>query len=127
MRIARLDLEAFGPFTDRSLDFSGGSPGGFHLIYGKNAAGKSSALRAVSDLLFGIPLKSKDDHVHPYQALRIRALIENPAKRSEMGIRGKEIAAERYSWSRVSRRMVEVYRTALEDHQNGGVEPGKNA
>jgi uncharacterized protein YhaN len=45
-------------------------------VYGKNAAGKSSALRAVSDLLFGIPLKSSDDHVHPYPALRIRALLE---------------------------------------------------
>lgn len=78
MRIVRLDLVAFGPFSDRSLDFSGGFPGGLHLIYGKNAVGKSSALRAVSDLLFGIPSKSNDDHVHPYQALRIRALLENP-------------------------------------------------
>ncbi|HWA78249.1 MAG TPA: AAA family ATPase [Polyangiaceae bacterium] len=77
MRIARLDLAAFGPFTERSLDFGGGAPGGLHLIYGKNAAGKSSALRAVSDLLFGIPSKSSDDHVHPYQALRIRALLSN--------------------------------------------------
>lgn len=77
MRIRRLDLAAFGPFSERSLDFSGGAPGGLHLLYGKNAAGKSSALRAVSDLLFGIPAKSGDDHVHPYQALRIRALLES--------------------------------------------------
>lgn len=76
MRIARLDLVAFGPFSERSLDLSGGMPGGLHLVYGKNAAGKSSALRAVTDLLFGIPPKSNDDHVHPYQSLRIRALLE---------------------------------------------------
>lgn len=77
MRIARLDLAAFGPFSERSLSFEGGAPGGLHLVYGKNAAGKSSALRAISDLLFGIPTKSSDDHVHPYQALRIRALLES--------------------------------------------------
>jgi uncharacterized protein YhaN len=70
-------LAAFGPFSDRSLDFGGGAPGGLHLVYGRNAAGKSSALRAVADLLFGIPSKSSDDHVHPYQALRIRALLED--------------------------------------------------
>jgi uncharacterized protein YhaN len=34
-------------------------------------------LRAVADLLFGVPAKSNDDHIHPYQALRIRALLEN--------------------------------------------------
>ena len=77
MRIARLELAAFGPFTDRVLDLSGGAPAGLHLIYGRNAAGKSSALRAVSDLLFGIPAKSGDDHVHPYAALRVRALLES--------------------------------------------------
>ncbi len=67
----------FRPFTDRSLDFSGGAPGGLHVVYGKNAAGKSTALRAISDLLFGIPVKSSDDHVHPYQALRVRATLSN--------------------------------------------------
>jgi uncharacterized protein YhaN len=77
LRILRLDLAAFGPFSERSLELAGGAPGGLHLVYGKNAAGKSSALRAVSDLLFGIPAKSSDDHVHPYQALRIRALLES--------------------------------------------------
>ena len=77
MRLVRLDLAAFGPFTDRSLDFSGGAPGGLHVVYGKNAAGKSTALRAISDLLFGIPVKSSDDHVHPYQQLRVRATLAN--------------------------------------------------
>lgn len=77
MRIAKLDLLAFGPFTDRALDFSRGAPGGLHLLYGKNAAGKSSALRAISDLLFGFPGKSNDDHIHPYSALRLRATLES--------------------------------------------------
>jgi uncharacterized protein YhaN len=77
MRLHRLDLVAFGPFSDRSLDLSGGAPGGLHLVYGRNAAGKSTALRAIGDLLFGIPVKTGDDHVHPYQNLRIRAELSN--------------------------------------------------
>jgi len=76
LRFERLDFVAFGPFTDRSLVL-GGAPGGLHLIYGRNAAGKSSALRAISDLLFGFPTKSSDDHVHPYAALRVRGTLSN--------------------------------------------------
>ena len=54
MKILRLDLRAFGPFTDVSLDLAAGSEG-FHLVYGPNEAGKSSALRALRNLLYGIP------------------------------------------------------------------------
>ena len=39
MRIDRLDLIAYGPFSDRSLNLSGGASG-LHLIYGDNEAGK---------------------------------------------------------------------------------------
>ena len=53
MKLARLLLQAFGPFTDKTLDFAA-SPGNLHLIYGPNEAGKSSALRAITDLRFGI-------------------------------------------------------------------------
>src|SRR5688572_27228340 len=79
MRFGRLELVAFGPFSERSLDLSGGAPGGLHLVYGKNAAGKSTALRAIGDLLFGIPPKTGDDHLHPYAQLRIRAELWNGA------------------------------------------------
>lgn len=70
MRIDRLDLIAFGPFTGTSLDLSGGSEG-IHLVYGPNEAGKSSALRAVQQFFRGIPSKSTDDFVHAYVDLRI--------------------------------------------------------
>jgi uncharacterized protein YhaN len=76
MRIRRLDLTAFGPFTDVSLDFSGGAPGGLHVVYGPNEAGKSSARRAVRDLLFGFEARTPDRHLHDYDALRIGALLE---------------------------------------------------
>jgi len=43
MRILQLKLIAFGPFTDVTIDLEKGD-GDFHLIYGPNEAGKSSAL-----------------------------------------------------------------------------------
>ena len=52
MRLATLRLTAFGPFTDRDLELGESD---FQLIYGLNEAGKSTALRALSGLFFGIP------------------------------------------------------------------------
>lgn len=77
MKILRLDLRAFGPFTDVLLDLSGGNEG-LHVIYGPNEAGKSSALRALEQMFFGIPAKSQDDFLHPYQHLRIGATLSRP-------------------------------------------------
>ncbi|WP_373499224.1 AAA family ATPase [Desulfococcus sp.] len=75
MRILRLDLIAFGPFTDATLRFRE-ETSGFHLVFGPNEAGKSSALRALRQMLFGIPARTADDFIHPYGKLRIGALIE---------------------------------------------------
>ena len=74
MKILRLDLRAFGPFTDVSLDLAAGSEG-FHLVYGPNEAGKSSALRALRNLLYGIPGNSADDFIHNKPSLRIGATL----------------------------------------------------
>lgn len=74
MRILRLDLLAFGPFTDARLELADEQPG-LHLIYGPNEAGKSTALRALIDLLYGIPANSADNFVHPYPKLRIGGLL----------------------------------------------------
>lgn len=76
MRISRLELYAFGPFTDRTLDLSAGAPGGLHVLYGPNEAGKSSALRAVLSLLYGFEERSGDAHLHPYERLRVGGLLE---------------------------------------------------
>lgn len=70
MRLLELQLKAFGPFTGRSLDLSGGEPG-LHVVFGPNEAGKSSALRALKVLLFGFPQRSSDDFLHPYEQLRV--------------------------------------------------------
>lgn len=70
MRIDRLDLMAYGPFTDLSLDLSAGDSG-LHLIYGDNEAGKSTSLRALTAWLFGIPTRTNDNFLHTNAQLRI--------------------------------------------------------
>lgn len=72
MRIDRLDLTAFGPFTDRTLDLSAA---GIQVIHGPNEAGKSTALYALGQLLYGIDLQSPYDFVHPKPSLRLGARL----------------------------------------------------
>ena len=76
MRIDRLELRAFGPFTDHILDLSKGNQG-LHVIYGPNEAGKSSALRAITQMFYGIPARSTDDFVHQKTQMRIGAMLRN--------------------------------------------------
>jgi uncharacterized protein YhaN len=70
MRIDRLDMIAYGPFIDRSLNLSNGASG-LHLIYGDNEAGKSTSLRALIAWLFGIPTRTNDNYLHSNPQLRI--------------------------------------------------------
>jgi len=78
MRFDRLHIPAFGPFTNLELTFPvQGSD--LHVIYGSNEAGKSSLLRAIRDLLFGIHSQSPDNFVHDYKRLRIIGEIANQA------------------------------------------------
>lgn len=76
MRILRLDLRRFGHFTDHSLDLSAGQHG-LHLVYGPNEAGKSTALRALHQLFYGIAARTEDGFLHPYAELRIGAVLTN--------------------------------------------------
>ena len=72
MRLNRLALIAYGPFRDHTLDFAGRHTA-LHLVYGPNEAGKSTTLRALRNLLFGIPARSPDNFRHPHPQLRIGA------------------------------------------------------
>jgi uncharacterized protein YhaN len=74
LRLLQLDLKAFGPFTGRHLDLSGGREG-LHLVYGPNEAGKSSALRALKALFYGFPARSVDGFLHPNPQLRVGARL----------------------------------------------------
>ena len=56
MRIQRLDLLRYGHFTGTQIELPAG-PSDFHILFGPNEAGKSTALTAIEDLLFGIPTR----------------------------------------------------------------------
>ena len=76
MRFRRLGLIRYGHFTDIGLEFPG-RPADFHVIFGGNEAGKSTALAAVEDLLFGIPVHSPYGFLHDYQHMRIGGHVES--------------------------------------------------
>ena len=75
MRFLRLRLAAFGSFSDRELEFARPDPG-LHVIYGPNEAGKSTTLRALTSLLYGIERAPADAHKHSAEKLRIEAELE---------------------------------------------------
>ncbi|MCC7039073.1 MAG: AAA family ATPase [Burkholderiales bacterium] len=75
MKFARLYLTAFGAFTQRRLDFPSTAEGDFHLVFGRNEAGKSTVLRAVTAFLFGFPERTGDAFRHDYAALRVGATL----------------------------------------------------
>jgi uncharacterized protein YhaN len=76
MRIERLDLIAFGPFTDVVLDLDGP---GFQVIFGPNEAGKTTARAAIANLLFGIELRTPYDFVHSKPSMRLGARVVDDA------------------------------------------------
>ena len=73
MKFLELHFPAYGPFTDFRLDFEPGP--GLYLIYGPNESGKSSALRAVRALLYGMT-DGRDEYLHPADSLRLHGLLE---------------------------------------------------
>jgi uncharacterized protein YhaN len=79
VRINCLDISAFGPFTGMVLDFSATGTD-LHVIYGPNEAGKSSALRALKAWLFGFPERTRDDFVHPRNALLVGGELSESGK-----------------------------------------------
>ena len=74
MIIQRLDLKAYGRFSDVSLDLSAG-PRRFHLIYGPNESGKTTSLRAITSLLFGMQHRTDDNYLHSNTQLRVGGLL----------------------------------------------------
>ena len=74
MKLLELYLYAFGPFTEFTIDLSGGKEG-LHIIYGPNEAGKSSALRAITALFYGISVQRSDNFLHEHKNLRVGSRI----------------------------------------------------
>ena len=57
MRIQRLDLIRYGCFAGSTIELPSANAD-IHILYGPNEAGKSTALTALGDLLFGIPSRT---------------------------------------------------------------------
>ncbi|MGF1526981.1 MAG: AAA family ATPase, partial [Candidatus Competibacterales bacterium] len=74
MRFETLQLTRYGPFTDCTLSLP---PAPLVLIYGPNEAGKSSALAALTDLLYGIGHQTPYAFRHAYGDLRLGGVISN--------------------------------------------------
>ncbi|MCL2778671.1 MAG: AAA family ATPase [Polyangiaceae bacterium] len=72
MRIQALDLLAYGHLRGTVLDFRGS---GLHVVFGCNEAGKSTTLRAITGLLYGIDERTRDAHTVSPKDLRIGGVL----------------------------------------------------
>jgi len=87
MRIDRLDLTAFGVFTNATIDLSHGN---FHIIHGPNAVGKSTARSALSNFLYGFGRSSTYAFLHPLNRLQVGGLVTDKDGKSLDVIRYKK-------------------------------------
>ncbi len=88
MRIDSFELHRYGHFSDRQLVFPHREHD-FHLVYGRNEAGKSTLRQAFHDLLFGIPLKTPMAFLHAGPDLALNAIISGEGETLAMGRRRK--------------------------------------
>ena len=88
MKILELHLKRYGPFTDRLLDLSAGDHG-LHVVFGRNEAGKSTTLRALVNLLFGIEHNTRDAFLHGTGRLRIGGRLRHSSGEEYAFVRKK--------------------------------------
>jgi uncharacterized protein YhaN len=74
MRILSLELDRYGSFTDCSLQFNPDAR--LHVVYGRNAAGKSCALAGITDLFFGIEAQTRFSFLHEGKTMRLGAILQ---------------------------------------------------
>jgi uncharacterized protein YhaN len=79
MRLDRIDLLRYGHFANRLIDLPVATPD-YYVIYGDNEAGKSTLLRGISSLFFGVPARTVDVHSCKTSELRIGATISDGEK-----------------------------------------------
>ncbi|WP_018182961.1 ATP-binding protein [Kaistia granuli] len=91
MKLRSLGLERYGRFTDRVLDFD--PKARVTVIVGANEAGKTTALAAVADALYGIERTSRYNFLHDYKSMRLAATVEAPDGRSLSFARLKRLNA----------------------------------
>ena len=76
MKLSKLYLKAFGPYTEQVIDFAG-TDASLHIVCGPNEAGKSSLLRAIRALFFGISERTQDNFLHENAVLRIAGIVKD--------------------------------------------------
>ncbi len=75
MRIKQLQLLKYGKFDGETIDFPKAECD-FHVVSGPNEAGKSTLRTAISELLFGMPLRSNLAFRHPLPELCLGGTLE---------------------------------------------------
>lgn len=80
MRFRTLGLERYGRFTDRVLEFD--PQVRLTIVEGANEAGKTTALAAVTDALFGVELRTRFDFIHARKDMRLSAHVAAPDGRA---------------------------------------------
>ncbi|HEX4664688.1 MAG TPA: AAA family ATPase, partial [Terriglobales bacterium] len=97
MRIDSLNLLRYGHFSNREISFPVANPD-FHVIYGDNEAGKSTLLRGISALFFGVPARTPDTHSCKGPELRIGGTISDVSGhfsfRRRKGVSGTLLSVE---------------------------------
>lgn len=76
MRIQQLQLLKYGKFDDLVIDLPKAELD-FHVIVGPNEAGKSTIRQAITELLFGMPLRTRLDFRHPLAELRLGGVLQS--------------------------------------------------
>ncbi|NRT58032.1 ATP-binding protein [Sphaerotilus uruguayifluvii] len=83
MRIQQLNIIRYGKFTDAEVVLPSAAHD-FHFIVGPNEAGKSTVRRAISELLYGFPMRSAAmAFLHPQPDLRLGAQLSDGARAIE--------------------------------------------
>lgn len=81
MRLDRLDLLSYGHLREQTLDLSQPASG-LTVVVGPNEAGKSTTMRAITALMFGIERGTTDDHRMGRESLRIGASVRDGGERA---------------------------------------------
>ncbi len=87
MRIGRLLLGRYGHLTDAELMFP--SDRGLHIVLGGNEAGKSTALAAILDALFGFGHRTPYAFLHATADLRVAITLRDGSGRDMTFVRRK--------------------------------------
>ncbi|MGO9741965.1 MAG: AAA family ATPase [Roseiarcus sp.] len=69
MRLETLTLSPYGRFENKTLAFAAQAP--LHVVLGANEAGKTTALAALGDLIYGFPGKTPYGFRHDQRLLRV--------------------------------------------------------